>query len=570
MVSHLIPLAKILIVDDEIANVLLLKKMLAREGYRDVSTTTDSRQVIVLCDADEPDLILLDLHMPHQTGYDVLKTLAQRNPGSEMTPVIVLTADITVEAKRRALDCGAIDLICKPFDHTEVTLRIKNTLCNRFLQQECSSRRQLLEEAVQERTAQLQKTVAELRKAQEQVVQQERLRALGMMATGIAHDFNNMLSLILGYGELLLKDPAALTEKTAKYLRNIVGAAQAGTKMVNRLSQFQRPRSETELRKTISSAQLVDQAVELTMPKWKDQAMSKSIDIEVISELEEVPDIAGDPAEIRDLLTNMIFNSVDAMPDGGTITLRTRQEEEEIILEIEDTGTGMTEDIRQRCLEPFFTTKGEKGSGLGLALTYGVVQRHGGTLDVQTALGVGTKIQIRLPFREPVPLDDAPPATGLTKPIRILVVDDQPVLREILSEYLKVDGHQVTTAPDGKEALEKFREQRFDLVITDKAMPGMTGDEIAVEMRTLRPEMPILLLSGFAETGISESISDAVTAVVGKPVNLNTLRQAITAAMRQTRKQSKTAPQASTPGGGVLKRKAETAPRNSASVPHSV
>jgi signal transduction histidine kinase len=399
MITDLIHHAKILVVDDEIANVRLLEKILKADGYHNILTTTDSRHVGNMFVDDQPDLVLLDLNMPHKTGYEVMATLSKLIPAKAFLPIIVLTADVTPAAKRRALSSGATDFIGKPFDTLEVALRIKNLLSRRFLHLEMQNQNQILDERVRERTKSLQNAMVELREAQDKIVQQERLRALGMMATGIVHDFNNILSLITGYGQLLLKecDPSDVETKTTKYLRTVISAARDGAQMVSRLAQFQRPPSETDTRQAISLVHLVDEAVELTMPRWKRHALGVETQIEIVTELEDVPDIHGDPVEIRELLTNLIFNAVDAMPRGGKLTFRTGIEDQSVVLEIEDTGIGMTDEVSQRCLEPFFTTKGDEGSGLGLAMIYGIVQRHAGTLEIKTTLGQGTRFRIRLP-----------------------------------------------------------------------------------------------------------------------------------------------------------------------------
>ena len=529
MTSEFVRQAKILIVDDELANVRLLEKLLKRDGYQNLFATTDSRHVVSLFTEHTPDLVLLDLNMPHLDGYDVLKLLGDLVAPESFLPIIVLTADSRPAAKRRALASGAIDFLCKPFDNEEVAQRIKNALRTRVLHLQLQNQNLVLEERVSERTEELEKTLAELCTTQQRVVQQERLHALGMMATGIAHDFNNVLALIMGYSELLLNDNgrADRKEKTSKYLLTVIGAAQDAAQMVNRLSQFHRRPSETDLKQRVRLGQIVEQAIALTMPKWKGQAMARGVYIKVMQQLDKVPDIAGDPAELRELLTNMIFNAVDAMPDGGTVTVKIYAHGDCVVLKVADTGTGMTEEVRQRCLEPFFTTKGEGGSGLGLAMIYGIVQRHGGTLDIKTELGVGTKFEILLPIYEGIQKEDTAPADNFSGPLKILAVDDQPVLCEILTEYLEGDCHTVTTAHTGDQALERFRENDFDLVITDQAMPGMNGDQLAATIRHLQPTVPIMLLTGFGDAENSSANRANVDVIVGKPINLPTLRQAI-------------------------------------------
>lgn len=526
---------KIFVVDDDPANVQLLVRMLDCAGYKNLTTTTDPRQFASLLAKIDPDLVLLDLHMSDLDGYQILGLLRDLVPKETFLPVIVLTADSTQKAKHRALGSGANDFLSKPFDPAEVLLRVENALRTRFLHQQLQNQNAVLEERVRERTARLEESIDELRRTEQQVVQQERLRALGMMASGVAHDFNNVLALIMGYSELLLNEKGAgrAGSKTTRYLQTVVAAAQDAAQMVNRLAQFHRPISSADVHESIQLPRLIEQAIALTMPRWKGQAMAEGVDIIVSWQGEEVPEIIGDPAEIRELLTNLIFNSVDAMPRGGAIYLRTRAEDQSVLLEIEDNGTGMSEEVRRRCLEPFFTTKGNGGSGLGLSITCGIIQRHGATLDIESKIGLGTTFRIRLPLGKVSSREQRPSEKWLVEPLKILAVDDQPVLCEILVEYLESDGHRVTIAGSGEEALAKFREENFDLVITDKAMPGMSGDQLATGLRQLRPSLPIMLLTGFGEKGASVSDSPNIDLIVGKPVNLSSLRHAISKAINQ-------------------------------------
>ena len=265
--------------------------------------------------------------------------------------------------------------------------------------------RKCADEALQESNRQLQDALGKLKSAQEQVVRQERLSALGTMASGIAHDFNNSLTAILGGSELLLQRPEYLGDKetTRSYIEMMNIAAQDAGKVVNRLREFYRHREENEFFVPVNINDLVGEAIALTEPKWKVEAEAQGVSVDVRTDLQEVPPIAGNAAELREALTNLIFNAVDAMPRGGTITIRTYRDDGYVVLEIGDTGTGMTEEVRRRCLEPFFTTKGEHGTGLGLSMVYGILQRHQGTIDIETEVGKGTTFIIRLPVQTAQP-----------------------------------------------------------------------------------------------------------------------------------------------------------------------
>ena len=399
MFRTLISKAKILIVDDEQANVRLLERILEMIGATRVVGTTDSREAIALFLDFQPDLVLLDLHMPNVNGFEIMEQIKALNADSCPVPVLVLTADITAKTKHFAFTCGAKDYLTKPFDQPEVLLRIRNLLENRFLQVELQNQNVSLEEIVRQRTAQLEDSLDRLRHAQQAAIRQERLSALGTMAAGIAHDFNNSLTLILGYGDLMnsaFRDDPDSSE--AKYLRVILTAAQDAAQTVRRLREFHRPANSPETRVAVSVNQVVEEAVTMTRPKWKDQSSSDGRgSVGVNTCLGDPALIQGDPAELREMLTNLIFNAVDAMPKGGEITISTEAQPDCIYLRVADQGTGMDEETRRRCLEPFYTTKGEHGTGLGLSAVYGIIERHGGTIDIESELGNGTVFSMRLP-----------------------------------------------------------------------------------------------------------------------------------------------------------------------------
>lgn len=542
---------RILIVDDEPVNVALLEDLLHFSEFNQTESTTDPRRVREICAARPPDLILLDLNMPFLDGFAVLQDLARDSKPGEFVPVLVLTADISLNAKRRALSDGATDFLTKPFDPVEALLRITNLLHTRYQHLQLTDQKRLLEDSVRERTAELSHTLDQLREAQSKAIQHERLSALGSMTAGIAHDFNNVLSLILGYSEMLmrsLRQPnGAQTADTL--LGTIITAAQDAAKMFSRLREFYRPADKTETHEMLDLNQLIDQAIDLTRPRWHGQALGQGANIQLDTDLAPgLPPLLADGSELREMLTNLIFNAVDAMPKGGILHVHTRLEDapavmppnakgvpaakQVIVLELRDTGTGMTPEVQRRCLEPFFTTKGKHGTGLGLAMVYGIVQRHHGTIDLRSAPGEGTTFIFNFPVFHKQTLAPAADATEPITPLRILAVDDQPVLCEILVEYLSEDWHSVTVANSGSDALEKFRAQPFDLVITDRAMPGISGEELAAGVKAVAPGTKVIMLTGYASGGDRPKASPVIDLVVDKPATRETLRRAIQRVMR--------------------------------------
>lgn len=522
-----LPNARILIVDDEETNVMLLEAILQREGYTNFKSTRDPRQVIDLFREVDPDLILLDLMMPEMSGFEVMEQIQPLVPPESFLPILILTADATAGAKRQALSGHATDFLTKPFDNSEVALRIRNLLHLRRLHCELASHKEHLEELVRERTRELRQALVQLQTAQEHLVQQERLSAFGTMASGVAHDFNNVLSIVLGFGELVLADLHQHPElrENAEAMRTIITAARDGARMVTRLREFYRPSGEDPW-ELVDLAELAGQAITLTEPKWKAQAHQRGISITAGAEIAPVQPVCGHAAELREVLTNLIFNAVDAMPKGGEIVVRVCDLGEEIALEVADTGIGMTEEVRRRCLEPFFTTKGEEGTGLGLAMVYGIVQRHRGTLKIESEPGRGTNFCLRFPAQPPPAQAGATADIRLARPLTILVVDDDPFIGEILTQLLAHDCHVAQSVTSGNEALERIRDACFDLMITDQAMPGMTGRDLASSVKTISPRTGVILLTGFgAEEQPTEN--GEIDLVVGKPVTQEALRLAI-------------------------------------------
>jgi signal transduction histidine kinase len=525
--------AKVLIVDDEPANLILLQKILKAAGYTCIRTSTEPRNVISLVGQCEPDIILLDLQMPHLDGFAVMDQLKEQVPASTLLPVLVLTADATPKTKLRALSSGAHDFLTKPFDPAEVVQRVGNLLQTRRLQLQVQEQNKNLEQLVSERTMALEEALRRLQETQQKAIQQERLHAFGTMASGVTHDFNNALSVILGFGEVALMECEGEMRRAEleTYLRTIITAGLDAGRMVTRLREFYRPGAENEPRTVVDLNEIIKQAVATTRPKWHSESLGSEVSILVEVELADIPPISADASELREALMNLIFNAVDAMHQGGAIKFATKYVDQRVVLHVSDTGVGMPEEVRLRCLEPFFTTKGEAGTGLGLAMVYGIVERHGGTLDIQSMPGMGTTFIISLPPA----LDAANEITAQRQksvsPLKVLVADDQPELCAVMAKYLVNDCHAVETASDGRTALEAFRASNFDLVIADQAMPGMSGKQLATAIKKDSPGTPIILLTGFSETGNSAPLNKVIDRVLTKPVSPIDLRHAIVEVM---------------------------------------
>jgi PAS domain S-box-containing protein len=429
---------------------------------------------------------------------------------------------------------GRVDGSYVPVDYVSTPIIERDHLTGVVVSFNDITERHRSEAALQQSHRMLEETLQQLKTAQQQMVQQERLRAMGQMASGIAHDFNNSLSPIVGFAELLMKTPDLPRETTKTYAELINTAALDAASVIRRLRELYRDRSDGVIGDPIDLRRCIDEVVALTQPRWKNQALGQGIAIRMDKRVEDVPRFPGDAAGVREMLANLIFNAVDAMPKGGTITVRARRDGACARLEVSDTGTGMSEEVRQHCLEPFFTTKGQHGTGLGLSQVHATVQRHAGDLTIESEPGRGSTFIVRLPLlgqtaAEAEPVDAPAP----TRPLHVLLVDDDPLVRTAVVAQLTTQSHIVETATNGREGLERFESARFDLVVTDRAMPEMGGDQLAAIIQSVSPETPVIMLTGFGDLmGAKGEHPHGVDAVVSKPVTLDALTGAIAKVMR--------------------------------------
>jgi PAS domain S-box-containing protein len=364
------------------------------------------------------------------------------------------------------------------------------------------------------------KDITEKRKMEEQLLQTEKLRALGEMASGVAHDFNNALAVILGNTQLLLY--SAQDKELRETLRTIEKVARDSAQTVRRLQDFTRKRVHQELYKLDINGVIQD-AIEITKPKWKDEAQGKGINIEMISNLGGVPSVGGNTSEMREVVSNMIFNAIEAMPEGGKIEFRTFQRKEKVYIQISDTGIGMAEEVRKKVFEPFFTTKPFRNTGLGLSMSYGIIKRFGGGIEVKSKVGYGTTFTITLPIeREGV--EKLPDISIVEKRrrARVLVIDDEEPVRSILARTLSQVKHEVTVAENGEEGIRLFKEKEFDIVLTDLGMPGMSGWEVCRMIKQIRPRTPVGMITGWGmEFGKSKLEEYGLDFLIPKPFEFN-------------------------------------------------
>jgi signal transduction histidine kinase len=387
----------------------------------------------------------------------------------------------------------------------------------------------------------LQQAYDDLRQSQHTIMQQERLRALGQMASGIAHDINNAISPISLYTESLLEREPNLSERSRSYLTTIQRAIEDVARTVARMREFYREREAQLTLERVDINGAVRQVVELTRPRWSDQPQQRGLMVDLRTELmDPLPEVMGAEHEIRDALTNLIFNAVDAMPAGGGLYVRTRKAvdgggADRVLIEVSDTGVGMDEDTRRRCLEPFYTTKGERGTGLGLAMVYGMVQRHSAELEIDSTIGKGTTVRLIFPSQASslVDADETARFPAVARRLRILLVDDDPLLTKSLQDTLQEDGHVVAATSGGQAGIDAFtaaaqRGEVFDVVITDLGMPHVDGRKVASSIKAISPTTPVILLTGWGQRLIASNESQPhIDKVLAKPPRLHELRAAL-------------------------------------------
>jgi PAS domain S-box-containing protein len=362
--------------------------------------------------------------------------------------------------------------------------------------------------------------VTAARNLQERMSTDLRMRALGELAGGVAHDFNNLLGIILGRAQLLAR--RSTDAEIQKGLDVIQRAAADGAMTVRRIQDYARQRSRRGY-VPVDPAAVVGDVVEMTRGKWQEEARQRGVHFEVDVRLHHTSAVRGNAAELREALTNLVLNAVDAMPDGGRLRFDTGEADQTVWIQVTDTGRGMTPEVAARAFDPFFSTKEDHGTGLGLSIAYAIAARHEGSLElVDTAPGRGSTFVLRLPACAAQPVAETrrerpAPAPG----VAALVAEDEPEVRMVLVEMLESQGYKVTQAEGGAQALGLLARGRFELVLTDLGMPGVSGWEVAHEARRRSPQSVVALVTGWADNlEESDLRSGAVDFVIAKPFDI--------------------------------------------------
>jgi CheY-like chemotaxis protein len=388
----------------------------------------------------------------------------------------------------------------------------------------------------------------ELVASHHQTVQLERLRAFREMAGEVAHDFNNTLSGILARAQLLLAD--VQDPDVRRSLRMIEQVALEGAWVVRRFQDFSRTRPSRPFQ-PVDLNQLVEEITNSARSRWSQQLAARGITGEVQAELGPVPLVSADMAELRQVLTSIALNALDAMPEGGNLTFRTGRERGRVFCQVADTGIGMTEQVRLHIFDPFFTTKREKGKGFGLSGAYSIVDRHGGEITVQSEPGKGAVFTVWLPLvaeaAEPLSMAGRATSTATTAPVappaaksapgaKILVVDDSEEVREVLRELLSRHGYTVVTCQDGESGLVELESRTFDVAMVDLGLPGISGLEVAERLKSRWPATQVALMTGYGDRmGPEDAHAKGVDFVLAKPFSLDQLRSVVDHALANGR-----------------------------------
>lgn len=531
--------AKILVVDDQEGPRESLRMILNHE--HEVRTASGGSEALRMIREDQPDLVFLDIRMPEMDGTEVLRRIKEIAPDCQ---VAMITAYAAVKSAQRAIRLGALDYITKPFGVTEIEEVVERTLARRREQKEG---RMLLE--------QLSSTISQLSEEishgpdqpsgsddalarglatahssiEDQLNEVLRLSSIGEVAAEVAHDMNNFLSTILFRIEVMLLDldqaQQVDPQTLADGLQQIALAARDGGEALDRISTLSRENPYDPLEEVDLNAVLRD-AVGLS------RGRAEGDSAEPIYDLAELPAIQGSPAGLRAVFTNLIINAYHAISDadnGGSLTIRTRAEEGRVVARIIDEGSGMDEEVLSHLHEPFFTTKGEGGTGLGLTVAYKVINQHRGSIEFESAPGEGTTVTVTLPIRQQ---QEVEPATETAVPV--LIVDDQESMLLVTREVLESDGHRILTASSPSDAIRLFQECIANpelavpaVLITDLRMPEMSGIELAGYIKELAPRTAIILLSAFVDEVPQEALEIAAVAME-KPCNLRELSAIVT------------------------------------------
>ena len=540
---------KVLLVEDNKEHAELLERLLGFSEYPTFTTSTAATLAAGLAKlgAGAADIVLLDLTLPDSEG---VATFRKMNAAAPTVPMVILSGISDVTSAIEMVQEGAQDYLVKGHVDTHLLLRsIQYAIERKRSQVAAQQVNAELEVRVKERTAalvavneQLQREVGERRHAEEQLVKSNRQLTVALAELRAAQRGRNVsersgaatreieeaFKRIHQHSELILHAPAMMAnaEKVAEHLQQIVQAANAGRKALRK------PREASEAAvpedggaqaspfETVALDALMERVIVLCSPKAGEQGRGSVAKVSFVRKADKGVEIQGDPVQLREMLTHLVRNSMGAIPRRGTITVGAHQQGTEAILFVQDDGLGVTEAARKKLLDPSAAADRADGWPSGYGVIHEVVARHRGRLEIESRKGIGTTVRVIFPTSKSV--------AATARPRRVLVVDDDPMVREVISTYLGEDGYTVELAVNGRDGLEKFCAGDFDIVLTDRSMPEMEGDELAREIKKRKPDVPVILITGFgdimAETGEKP---EGVDIVLSKPFTMAGLQNTL-------------------------------------------
>ena len=532
----------VLLVEDNREHSELLERLLGFSEYPTftVAAATSLAEGIAKLGAAAQDIVLLDLTLPDSQGVE---TFRRMNAAAPNVPIVALSGISDVTLAIEMVQEGAQDYLVKGHVDTHLLLRsIQYAIERKRAQVAAQEVNAELEIRVKERTSalvavneQLQREVGERRHAEEQLVKSNRQftvalaelravqrgRAVSERSVGATREIEDAFKRIQQHSELILRAPGTMAnpEKVAEHVRQIADAADAGRKTLRKpreVSEVAAPDDSdapTNPFETVALDALMERVVVLCSPKPGEQASGAVAKVSFVRKADKGVEIQGDPIQLREMLTHLVRNSMSAIPRRGTITVGAHQQGSEAILFVQDDGLGITEAVRQRLLDPSAAVDRADGWPSGYGVIHEVVARHHGRLEIESRKGIGSTVRVIFP--------SAKSARATAQPRRVLVVDDDPMVREVISTYLAEDGYVVELAVNGRDGLKKFVAGEFDIVLTDRSMPEMEGDELAREVKKIRPDVPVILVTGFGDImAATGEKPEGVDFVMSKPFTM--------------------------------------------------
>jgi DNA-binding response OmpR family regulator/two-component sensor histidine kinase len=500
----------VLNVDDQDAPRYVKTRDLQEAGFTVVEARTGA-EALRLIETERPPIVLLDVELPDITGYDVCAFIKKKWPD---IMVLMTSSTFTTPGHRtRGLDAGADTYLVQPAEPLELAAAVGALLRIRRAEDTMRAMNTTLEQRVKDRVHDLEAANLKLKHEIEQrqrleaaLVQSQKMEAIGQLTGGLAHDFNNLLTAIVGNLDLIRV--RATDSRIVRQAENAFKAAERGSKLTAQLLAFSRTQK-------LATAPVDLNDLIVGMSELVDQTSGAAITVEA-DLAQGLPHALADANQLELAILNLSINARDAMPSGGTLTISTRPDpdnKDRVLVCVADTGTGMTPEVVARAFDPFFTTKPPgKGKGLGLSQVYGIVQQLGGDVTIDTAPGKGTRINIALRIAHAAAEHDGTEAARASRGSEtVLIVDDDPDVRDIMSGVLSDLGYRVEEAGSGEAALDLLKDHRPDLMVLDFGMPGLNGAEVAAAARQTKQGLRILFVSGYSDTSAIEKAVGKVT-----------------------------------------------------------